>query len=238
MVPFTSLLAISCFLTWYLSSLCFDELCLHMFEIISLRFAKFSCCLFMLDSWFSHVMFLCAIQGSPKIHFFFLSDFLASGNSNERDFFFLLRCGSCWQLPQNLWLLSLELWTFGSDVTDDAAVMIGRQTSFVWILLDNLCSFKVSILTNNIALTFYMSAMQRDIFRWGRIFNVTFRRSILLNPRPVGFQKITIWSNMTNLSTIMTSKNKLTLCSWFLGLWHHDYLSKNFLNKLYLLSQA
>jgi hypothetical protein len=30
----------------------------------------------MLDSYFFHVMILCTIQGSSKVHFFFLSDFL------------------------------------------------------------------------------------------------------------------------------------------------------------------
>jgi hypothetical protein len=60
-----------------------------MFEIMSLRFAKFSSYLFMLDSCFSHAKFLCTIQGSPKVHlFFFFSDFLASGNFDERDFIF------------------------------------------------------------------------------------------------------------------------------------------------------
>jgi hypothetical protein len=44
-------------------------------EIISLKYAKFSCSLFMLDSCFPHVMILCTIQGSPKVHHF-LSDFL------------------------------------------------------------------------------------------------------------------------------------------------------------------
>jgi hypothetical protein len=39
------------------------------------------------------------------------------------------RCSSCWQLPLNLQLL--ELWTFGSDVTGDAAVMMGGEASFV-----------------------------------------------------------------------------------------------------------
>jgi hypothetical protein len=33
-------------------------------------------CILMLDSYFSHAMFLCTIQGSPKVLFFFLSDFL------------------------------------------------------------------------------------------------------------------------------------------------------------------
>jgi hypothetical protein len=98
-------------------------------------------------------------------------------------------------------------------VTGDAAVMTGGQVSFVGMLFDSLCRFMVSILTNNIALTFYMSPMRRDIFRLGRIFNFTFPQSILLNPRPVGFQQIIIWSNMTNLPTIMTSRNKLTVYS-------------------------
>jgi hypothetical protein len=56
------------------------------------------------------------------------------------------------------------MWTFGSDVTGDAAVMTGGQAYFVGMLLDFLCKNMVSILTNNIALTFYMSTMRRDIF--------------------------------------------------------------------------
>jgi len=60
--------------------------------------------------------------------------------------------------------MSLKMWTFGSDVTGDAAVMTGGQDSFVGMLLDFLCRNMVSILTNNIALNFYMSPMQRDIF--------------------------------------------------------------------------
>jgi hypothetical protein len=60
--------------------------------------------------------------------------------------------------------VSLELWTFGSNVTGDAAMITGGQASFVGMLFDNLCRFKVSILTNIIALTFYMSLMWRDIF--------------------------------------------------------------------------
>jgi hypothetical protein len=56
------------------------------------------------------------------------------------------------------------MWTFGSDVTGDAVVMIGGQASFVGILLDFLCKNMVSILTDNIALIFYMSPMRRDIF--------------------------------------------------------------------------
>jgi hypothetical protein len=55
------------------------------------------------------------------------------------------------------------MWTIGSDVTGDAAVMIGGQASFVRMLLDILCRIMISILTNNIVLTFYMSPMRRDI---------------------------------------------------------------------------
>jgi hypothetical protein len=65
--------------------------------------------------------------------------------------------------PLSLLLLSLELWTFGSDVTGDAAVMTGGHASFVGMLLDFLCRNMVRIFTNNIALTFYMSPMRRDI---------------------------------------------------------------------------
>jgi hypothetical protein len=64
----------------------------------------------------------------------------------------------------NLQLLSLKLWTFGSDVTGDAAVMIGGLASFLRMLLDFFCRNMVSILTPNIALTFYMSPIRRDIF--------------------------------------------------------------------------
>jgi hypothetical protein len=49
------------------------------------------------------------------------------------------------------------MWTFGSDVTGDAAVMTGGPASFVGMLFDSLCRFKVIILTTNTALTFYMS---------------------------------------------------------------------------------
>jgi hypothetical protein len=56
------------------------------------------------------------------------------------------------------------MWTFGLDVTSDAVVMTGGQTSFVGMLLDFFCKNMVSILTNNIALTFYITPMRRDIF--------------------------------------------------------------------------
>jgi hypothetical protein len=63
-----------------------------------------------------------------------------------------------------LLLLSLELWIFGSDVTGDVAVMTGGHASFVGMLLNFLCRNMVSFLTNNIALTFFMSPIRRDIF--------------------------------------------------------------------------
>jgi hypothetical protein len=58
----------------------------------------------------------------------------------------------------------LELWTFESDVTGDAVVITGGHASFVGMLLDFLYRNMVSILTNNIALTIFMSPMRRDIF--------------------------------------------------------------------------
>jgi hypothetical protein len=57
------------------------------------------------------------------------------------------------------------MWIFGSDVTGDAAVITGGQASFVGMLFDSPCRFKVSILTNNIVLAFYMSPMWMNIFR-------------------------------------------------------------------------
>jgi hypothetical protein len=61
--------------------------------------------------------------------------------------------------------VSLELWTLRLDMTSDAAMMTGEQASFVGMLFDSLYRFKVSILTNNTALTIYMSPMWRDIIR-------------------------------------------------------------------------
>jgi hypothetical protein len=51
---------------WVTSSLCIDELFLHMVENISLTYAKFSCSLVMIDSFFSHAMKMYMIQDSPK----------------------------------------------------------------------------------------------------------------------------------------------------------------------------
>jgi hypothetical protein len=56
------------------------------------------------------------------------------------------------------------MWSFGSDVTSDATVMTGGQASFVRMPLDFFCRNMVSIFTHNIAHTFYMSPMRRDIF--------------------------------------------------------------------------
>jgi hypothetical protein len=49
-------------------------------------------------------------------------------------------------------------------VTGDAAVMTAGQASFVGMLHDFLYKNMVSILTNNIVFTFYMSPKSRDIF--------------------------------------------------------------------------
>jgi hypothetical protein len=56
------------------------------------------------------------------------------------------------------------MWTFGSDVTGDTTVVTGGQASFVGMLFDFLCKDMISIFTNNITLTFYMSLIWRDIF--------------------------------------------------------------------------
>jgi hypothetical protein len=74
------------YLFWFISSLCFDELFLHVVENISLTYAKFSCSLFMIDSCFSHVMTPCTILGSPKVCIF-LSDLLLLDTLNKRDVF-------------------------------------------------------------------------------------------------------------------------------------------------------
>jgi hypothetical protein len=64
----------------------------------------------------------------------------------------------------SLLLLSLELLTSGLGVTSDAVVMTGGQASFIGMLLDFFCRNIVSILTNNVVFTFYMSPMWRGIF--------------------------------------------------------------------------
>jgi hypothetical protein len=47
-----------------------------------------------------------------------------------------------------------DLMTVWPNVSCDTTVMAGRLTSFVGMLLDRLCNFKVSILTQNKVLTF------------------------------------------------------------------------------------
>jgi hypothetical protein len=60
---------------WVTSSLWINELFLHMVENISLTYAKFSCSLVMIDSFFPHAKKMCTIQDSLKVHFSF-SDFV------------------------------------------------------------------------------------------------------------------------------------------------------------------
>jgi hypothetical protein len=71
---------------WFISSLCFDELFLHVVENISLTYAKFTCSLFMIGSCFSHVMTSCTILGSPKVCIF-LSNLLFLDTPNMREVF-------------------------------------------------------------------------------------------------------------------------------------------------------
>jgi hypothetical protein len=74
------------YLSWFTSSLCFNELFLHVVENISLTYAKFSCSLFMIDTCLSHVMTPCTILGSPKVCIF-LSDLLLLDALNKREVF-------------------------------------------------------------------------------------------------------------------------------------------------------
>jgi hypothetical protein len=41
-----------------------------MIESLCMISAKFSCYILMIDSYFSHAMKMCTIQGSPKVHNF------------------------------------------------------------------------------------------------------------------------------------------------------------------------
>jgi hypothetical protein len=74
------------YLFWFISSLCLDELFLHVVENISLTYARFSCSFFMIDSCFSHGMTPCTIQGSPNVCIF-LSDLLLLGTLYKREVF-------------------------------------------------------------------------------------------------------------------------------------------------------
>jgi hypothetical protein len=68
---------------WVISSLCITELYLHMVENISLTYAKFSCSLEMIDSFFPHAKKMCTIQDSLKVHPSF-SDFVFLEFSDKR----------------------------------------------------------------------------------------------------------------------------------------------------------
>jgi len=62
--------------TWIISSLCIDELLLHMVENTNLTYAKVSCSLVLIDSLFSHAMKNVHYPRLPyKVHLSF-SDFL------------------------------------------------------------------------------------------------------------------------------------------------------------------
>jgi hypothetical protein len=52
------------YLFWFISSLCFNELFLHVVENISLTYTKFFCSPFMIDCCLSHVMTPCV---APQI---------------------------------------------------------------------------------------------------------------------------------------------------------------------------
>jgi hypothetical protein len=58
-----------------------------MIESLYLISAKFFMCILMLDSCFSHAMKNCALCKVPLTYIFFILWFLASENSDERDFF-------------------------------------------------------------------------------------------------------------------------------------------------------
>jgi hypothetical protein len=49
-------------------------------------FAKFSCCILMIDSYFPHAMKMCIIQDSLKVNLF-ISNFLLLEILNKRDVF-------------------------------------------------------------------------------------------------------------------------------------------------------
>jgi hypothetical protein len=57
-----------------------------MIESSCLISAKFSCCILMIDSCFSHAMKNCALSKAP-VRYIFPLWLLASGYSNERDVF-------------------------------------------------------------------------------------------------------------------------------------------------------
>jgi hypothetical protein len=79
---------------------------------------------------------------------------------------FRARLTCLWLLLLNLRLLRSDLRTVWPDVPRGATMMTCRLSLFVGMLLNRLCKFKVSILTNNKVLTSlrYMSPIGRDIF--------------------------------------------------------------------------
>jgi hypothetical protein len=75
-IPLFRFSYILCIFTWRLSSWCIKYFCFYITESSCLISAKFSYCIYLIDSWFPHMMKMCTIQGSPKVHFFLISDFL------------------------------------------------------------------------------------------------------------------------------------------------------------------
>jgi hypothetical protein len=67
---------------------------------------------------------------------------------------FRARLTYLWLLFLDPMLLMPDLMTVWPYVSRDTTVMAGRLTSFAEMLLDKLCNFKVSILTQNKVLTF------------------------------------------------------------------------------------
>jgi hypothetical protein len=63
-------------------------------------------------------------------------------------------------------LLMSDLRTVWPDVSKDTTMITGRLTSFVEMLFERLCKFKISIFTNNKVFTSlrYMPPMGREIF--------------------------------------------------------------------------
>jgi len=82
-----------------------------------------------------------------------------------------------------------DLRTVWPDVSRDITMIAGRLTLFAEMLLEGLCKFKISIFTNNKALTSlrYMPPMGRDIFSGRGFLNKALFGILLLLPRSVGF---------------------------------------------------
>jgi hypothetical protein len=67
---------------------------------------------------------------------------------------FRARLTYLWLLLLDSRLLMPDLMTVWPDVSCDTAVMAGRLSLFAEMLLDRLCNFRVSIITQNKVLTF------------------------------------------------------------------------------------